>query len=65
MIEEWVIITNIETFLEGYNNIINTLIMNEMKNQIIYSEDAEEDDDGPHILLAPIEIIYQADSEDD
>ena len=30
----------------------------------MYSEEAD-DDDVPQILLAPIEIIYQADSEDD
>jgi hypothetical protein len=60
-------VINLETLFDTTNNsFINTIIMNEIKNQLIHSQyEEDDDDDSSAIFFAPVQIIYQAESDDE
>jgi hypothetical protein len=44
--------------------MMNSIIMNEIKNHLMFNLIDDQDDDMP-VLFTPIQIIYQGDSDDE
>ncbi len=56
---------NIASIFNTNNSIINTIIMNEIQNQLMFREMEDEDEENTTVLFAPIQIIYQGESDDE
>ncbi len=56
---------NIASIFNSNNSIINSIIMNEIQNQLMFREIEDEDEENTTVFFAPIQIIYQGESDDE